>query len=78
MLFGPNIIPFNIRMQDQQHVFKSEKAKKLLLIKVFFIGATIKVLLTGATIKLLLKGATMTDYRKNGNFWSKLMKMKYL
>ena len=62
MLFGPTIIPFNIRMQCQKRVCKNGKAKKLLLIKVLLIGATIKVLFTGAT---------MTDYRKNGKFWSK-------
>ena len=59
MLFGSNIMPFNIRMQGQQRVCKSGKAKKLLLIKVFLIGVTINV---------LLKGATMADYRKNGKF----------
>ena len=41
---------------------KSGKAKKLLLIKVILIDATIRVLFTGAT---------MTDYRKSGKFWSK-------
>ena len=50
MLIGPNIMPFKIRMQGQQRVCKSGKAKKLLSIKVLPIGATIKVLLTGATM----------------------------
>ena len=62
MLFSHNIIPFNIRMQGQQLVSKSGKAKNSLLINVFLIDATIKVRLTGAT---------MTDYRKHGKFWSK-------
>ena len=62
MLFGPNIMPLNIRMRGQQRVGKSGKAKKLLLIKVLLIGVTIKVLLTGVT---------MSDYRKNGKFRSK-------
>ena len=49
MLFGPNIMAFNIKMQSQQRVCKKEKTKKLLLVKVLLIGDTIKVLLTGTT-----------------------------
>ena len=48
------------------------KIIKLLLI--LFITNTLsltKVLLIGATIKVLLTVASMTDYRKNGKFWSK-------
>ena len=66
MLF---IYTLNIRMQDQQSVRKSGKVKKLLLIKVFLIGATIKIVLTGVTV---------TAYRKNGNSDQSLMKMKLL
>ena len=66
MLF---IYTLNIRIQDQQSVRKSGKVKKLLLIKVFLIGATIKMVLTGVTV---------TAYRKNGNSGQSLMKMKLL
>ena len=38
MLFSPNIMPFNLRMQGQQSV-KLEKSR-LLLIKVLLTGAT--------------------------------------
>ena len=66
MLF---IYTLNIRMQDQQCVRESGKVKKLLIIKVFLIGATIKMVLTGVT---------MTAYQKNGNSGQSLMKMKLL
>ena len=56
-------------MQDQQCVRKSGKVKKLLIIKVLLIGATIKMVLTGVT---------MTAYQKNGNSGQSLMKMKLL
>ena len=48
--------------------------KIIKLLVILFITNTLsltKVLLIGAAIKVLLTVASMTDYRKNGKFWSK-------
>ena len=68
MLFGLNIMPFNIRIQGQQRVCKSGKAKNIVSIKVLLISATMKVLLTGATMTI----------EKVANSGQSLMKMKFL
>ena len=56
------IWPHHNAFQHKNAVPEKWKSQKVILIKVLLIGATIKVLFTGAT---------MTDYRKNGKFWSK-------